>query len=130
VGDSFVEFVAAQLDGLEGLACLAMFGGHGVYRGRTLVGIVSGGRLYFRTDPASAAEYVRRGMTPFRADREALRRFFEVPADVIVDRERLAQWARAASRSAAAPRPSPGAAITWQPPGDPTTSPPDRSTSW
>jgi DNA transformation protein len=101
VTDSFVDFVAAQLDHLEGLTCLAMFGGHGLYHGRTLVGIVSGGRLYLKAGTA-APSCEGRGAKPYRADHEVLRTFFEVPEDVLQDPGRLTQWTRAAVRRAAA----------------------------
>jgi DNA transformation protein len=101
VENSFVDFVAAQLDGCEGLSCLAMFGGHGLYHGRTLVGIVSQGRFYLKADTATAAACEGRGVNPFRRDHEALRTFFQVPEDVLHDRARLAQRVRAALRSGA-----------------------------
>ena len=106
MADTFVDFVAAQLEAVEGLAWLAMFGGHGVYHGRTLVGIVSHGRLYLRADPAVAGEAARHGANPYRADHEVLRTFLEVPPDVLHDRGRLTQWARAAFRPGAARVPS------------------------
>jgi DNA transformation protein len=96
VTHSFVDFVAGQLNNLEGLACLAMFGGHGLYHGRTLVGIVSGDRLYLRAGAATAAEWARRGMSPYRRDHEVLRTFVQVPEDVLRDRARLTSWALAA----------------------------------
>ena len=107
MADPFVDFVAAQLDGCERLACLAMFGGHGLYHGRTLVGIVSAGRLYLKTDAATAAECGRRGAAPYRADHDVLQKFVEVPDDVVRHRARLTTWVRAALRPAAASPASP-----------------------
>ena len=101
--DAFVAFVLEQLSGVDALCCRWMFGGHGLYRGGTLFGIVSGGRLYFKTDDATAGLYARRGMTAFRpTDRGPLRTYYEVPADVLNDRACLAEWARTAARCAAA----------------------------
>ena len=94
--DFFVDFVLEQLAGLDALGCRAMFGGHGLYHGRIIFGIVSGGRLYFKTDDADAPRYEGRGMTPFRAAaRGPLRTYYEVPSDVLHDRARLAEtsWA-------------------------------------
>jgi TfoX/Sxy family transcriptional regulator of competence genes len=106
VADPFVDFVAAQLDGVEGLACLAMFGSHGLYNGQSLVGIVSRDRLYLRLGAAGAAACGRSDVKPYRSDHEVLRTFLEVPPDVLRDRERLARMARVALRSAAAPGPA------------------------
>ena len=100
--DSFTAYVLDQLAPLEGLGCRAMFGGHGLYLGSTFFGIVSGGRLYFKTDETTSSEYVRRGMKPFApSERQLLKTYYEVPADVLEDCRRLADWARAAADRAA-----------------------------
>ena len=99
--DSFAAYVLDQLGALRGLGCRAMFGGHGLYLGPTFFGIIHGGRLYFRTGDATRGDYVRRGMRPFAPnDRQLLKTYYEVPADVVEDRQRLAAWARAAADSA------------------------------
>jgi DNA transformation protein len=101
--DSFVAFVLEQLAGLEGLGCRAMFGGHGLYRGPTFFGILFDGRLYLKADDATAPRYARRGMQPFRpSDRQVLRSYYEVPADVLEGRGELLRWAEEAARAAAA----------------------------
>ena len=98
VENSFVAYVLDQLREVEGLGCRAMFGGHGLYRGPTFFGIVFAGRLYFKTDHATVGEYTRRGMTPFRPnDRQLLKTYYEVPADVLEDRAQLTAWAGAAA---------------------------------
>ena len=98
VDNSFVAYVLDQLGEVEGLGCRAMFGGHGLYRGPTFFGIVFDGRVYLKTDDATGREYVRRGMTPFRpSDRQLLKTYYEVPADVLEDRGRFTAWAEAAA---------------------------------
>ena len=105
--DWFVSFALGQLQGIAGLGSIEMFGGHGLFFGRTFFGIMSAGRLYLKTDHATVGEYVRRGRKAFRSgETGALRSFFELPADVLHDRERLAEWVRAAVRSAMATRPA------------------------
>lgn len=86
-----------QLDGLEGVTCRAMFGGHGLYCGTSFFGIVHKERLFFRVTDATRPEYERRGMHPFRPNsNQALQRYYEVPADVLEDRRTLVEWARQA----------------------------------
>jgi DNA transformation protein len=95
--DSFKDFVIDQLDGLEGVTCRAMFGGHGLYCGTSFFGIVYKERLFFRTTEATRLEYERRGMQPFRPNpNQALQRYYEVPAEVLEDRLMLVEWARRA----------------------------------
>jgi DNA transformation protein len=96
--DSFRDFVSEQLG--DGVEIRAMFGGYGLYRGDKFFGIVFKGRLYFRTGPRTRKEYVDRGMKPFKPDaRMTLKTYYEVPADVLEDRETLHAWSlKAAAR--------------------------------
>jgi DNA transformation protein len=101
--DSFVAFVIEQLVDLRGLGCRAMFGGHGLYRGATFFGILFDGRLYLKTDESTSPEYERRGSRPFRPnDEQVLKSYYEVPADVLENRDELLRWAEAATRAAGA----------------------------
>jgi DNA transformation protein len=86
--------VLDQLSGLRGVACRAMFGGYGLYRGEVFFGIIHKGRLYFKTDGASRARYVSKGMKPFRPNRkQTLKTYYEVPADILEDADQLRLWA-------------------------------------
>ncbi len=94
--DSFRDYVEEQL-GPEA-TFRAMFGGHGIYRGDTIFGIVYKGRLFFRTGPFNRADYVEKGMTRFKPNaRQTLKSYYEVPADVLEHAETLRAWALKAS---------------------------------
>ncbi len=99
--DGFKDFVLDQLmNGLRGVTCRAMFGGHGLYCGEVFFGILHKGRLYLKTDDRSRADYVRHGMKPFRPNpRQTLRTYYEVPVDILDDQEQLTAWAARAVRS-------------------------------
>ena len=74
-----------------------MFGGHGLYRGDTFFGIIFRGRLYFRTDEASRAPYIERGMKPFRPSAgQTLGTYYEVPLEVLENTRELGRWSGAA----------------------------------
>lgn len=96
----FVEFVAEQLAGIPGLATARFFGGVGLSAHGTQFGMVIGTALYFVVDDCTRPAYQARGSQCFAYDTRARRvqvmRYFEVPADVIEDREALAAWAREA----------------------------------
>lgn len=97
---SFRDFILDQLKtGVRDVTCRAMFGGHGLYQGKIFFGIIHKGRLYFKTDEASRAEYVQGGMKPFRPNaRQTLTTYYEVPVEIIEDGEQLAAWAERAIR--------------------------------
>jgi DNA transformation protein len=97
--DPFLDFVLDQLGRVDGVTTRPMFGGHGLYRGGVFFGIVCDGRLYFKTDEASAAEYRKRGAEPFRpSETQTLKRYYEVPAEVVESSPSLAEWAQRAAR--------------------------------
>jgi DNA transformation protein len=95
--DSFRDYVSEQLG--DGVEIRPMFGGYGLYRDERFFGIVFKSRLYFKTGPLSRKEYVRRGMKPFKPNaRMTSKTYFEVPANVLEDRESLRAWALEAAR--------------------------------
>jgi DNA transformation protein len=102
--DSFKDFIIDQLYGLEGVTARSLFGGHGLYRGGTFFGIIFKGRLYFKTNDATRPGYVELGMKAFRPNPgQTLKNYFEVPADILEEPDRLVDWAQAAIGSAPPP---------------------------
>src|ERR1700693_348557 len=103
--DSFKEFVLDQLSALPALRAKAMFGAHGLYTDDKFFGILGDGRLFFKTDAQSAADYTARGMGPFTYEMKGkvvTMSFHEVPPDVLEQPHELVLWARKAMAIAAA----------------------------
>lgn len=97
--DSFRDFVLEQLAALDGLRCKRMFGGFGLYCGEQFFGIVHDGRLYFKTNPDTLAEFIAFHAPVFApSEKQVLRNYREVPVDMLEDREGLLVWARKAIR--------------------------------
>jgi DNA transformation protein len=91
--DGFKDFALDQLSDLSGLTCRAMFGGYGLYQREKFFGIIHKGRLYFKVTPATVSLYKKQGMKPFRPNaKQTLKSFYEVPVDVLEDREQLTAW--------------------------------------
>src|SRR5277367_1601662 len=102
--DSFKEFVLDQLGALPELRARAMFGAHGLYAGDNFFGILDEGRLFFKTDAASAADYTSRGMGAFTYESKGkvlTMAYHEVPPDVLENAPELTSWARRAIAIAA-----------------------------
>ena len=103
--DSFKEFVLDQLRALPGLRVKAMFGGHGLYAGAAFFAILTEGQLFFKVDETSRAAYVQRGSKPFtytKGKKMLTMRYYEVPPEVLEDRERAIEWANQSIRVATA----------------------------
>ncbi len=98
--DSFKEFVIDQLSRLGQVECRAMFGGHGLYHNDGIFGIIFKGRLYFKTCKLTLPQYTDKGMKPFSPNaKQTLKNYYEVPADILEDSERLSAWALEAEAS-------------------------------
>jgi len=108
--ESFKEFVLDQLGALPDVRARAMFGAHGLYQGEHFFGILDEGRLFFKTDARSQADYVARGMEPFTYEskgRVLTMSYHEVPPDVLENAPELVAWAQRAIRVAARSKKSP-----------------------
>lgn len=111
--ESFKDFVLDQLRDLDGLECRRMFGGYGLYRAKTFFGIIDKGQLYFKTTPKTLPNYVARGSGPFKPSaKQTLKTYYEVPAEIIDDPQRLTEWAIDALRAPAPAKRPPRARST------------------
>ena len=102
--NSFKEFVLDQLSALPDVRARAMFGAHGLYQGDHFFAILDQGRLFFKTDPATAPAYTDRGMPPFTYEAKGktlTMSYHEVPPEVLESAPDLVDWARLAIRVAA-----------------------------
>ncbi len=97
--NSFKEFVLDQLSALPDVRAKAMFGAHGLYSGEHFFGILDEGRLFFKTDAQSQADYTARGMGPFTYESKGkvmTISYHEVPPEVLENVPELTDWARKA----------------------------------
>jgi DNA transformation protein len=70
-----------------------MFGGYGLSQRGEFFGIIHMGRLYFKVTPVTFSLYKEQGMKPFRPNaKQTLKSFYEVPVDVLEDRDQLTAW--------------------------------------
>ncbi len=102
--NSFKTFVLDQLGALPELRAKAMFGAHGLYSGDHFFAILDEGRLFFKTDAQTKADYEARGMEPFTYEMKGkimTMAYHEVPPDVLESAPELVEWARRAIQLAA-----------------------------
>src|SRR4051794_6157980 len=97
---SFDDRVLDRLSELGDITSRPLFGGHGIYWRDVIFGMVFRDRLYLKVDDQSKHEYLAAGMRPFRPnDRQTLKSYYEVPPEILDDREVLLSWAREAIRA-------------------------------
>jgi DNA transformation protein and related proteins len=92
--ESFRDFVLDQLRELDGVEARRMFGGYGFYQDEIFFAIAHKGQLFFKVDAATVGEYRKRKMRPFRPNaRQTITSYYQVPAEILEDRDELAAWA-------------------------------------
>jgi len=94
--DSFRDFVLDQLAELD-ISARPMFGAYGLYFRGKFFGIISRGRLYFKTNEDTRDKYIERGMGPFVVSaKQILKNYYEVPPEIVEDTAELKIWAQGA----------------------------------
>ena len=85
------------LELVDGSTSRRMFGGVGIYAEGAMFAIEHGETLYLKVDDESRAEFEELGAGPFTpSDRQTIRSFYEIPAEVVADDAELAAWAHRA----------------------------------
>jgi DNA transformation protein len=116
VASGFVAFLLELLvgDATAGLgraSARAMFGGHGLYLGELMVGLIAADALYLKVDSETRARFEAEGSRPFEYEasgraKPIVMSYWEAPADALDDADALRHWLElahaAAGRAAAA----------------------------
>ncbi|MBH1989230.1 MAG: TfoX/Sxy family protein [Myxococcaceae bacterium] len=97
--DSFSDYIIHdQLQALQ-IRGRRMFGGVGLYRGMTFFGLIWQGTLFFKTDDLSRNPYLKANMKPFQPNpKQILKSYYQVPNEIVENREQLMLWAKEAIR--------------------------------
>ncbi len=80
-----------------------MFGGWGLYHGRTFFALVMDGRLYLKTDEANRAEFDARKLEPFTFEKggeAVVAGYRAAPEEALEDPHAMARWAKGAYAAA------------------------------
>lgn len=99
VSDEYLVFVKDQLAGLGEVTHRRMFGGAGLYCGPHFFAIVVDDVLYFKVDDTNRGDYEAAGMGPFTYTTKRgteVMNYYEVPIDVLENKDAACQWAEKA----------------------------------
>jgi DNA transformation protein and related proteins len=102
----YTEHVLEQLEPIGPVEAKRFFGGVGISNGFVQFAMLMGDSLYFVVNDVTRAKYEQAGMPPFsyltKKGRVQVRRYFEVPDEVLAEPELLQQWAMEAIFAASA----------------------------
>ena len=100
VSNDFLNYVVDQLRGWGNVSVRRMFGGAGLYREGQMFGLVADDVAYLKVDDSNRADFVKAGASPFAPYPEkgltAVMSYYEIPPEVLEDRDELARWAQRA----------------------------------
>ena len=98
VSDEFADYVVEQLSTWGEVSVRRMFGGAGLYRDGTMFGLIADDVAYLKVDDSNRDDFLQAGSAPFvpypEKVKSAVMSYFDIPADVLEDREELARWAQ------------------------------------
>jgi len=94
--EDFLTYVLEQISLIRGVTSKKMFGGLCLfYQGRAF-GLIAEDVLYLKVDDSNRTDFEAEGMdafVPFPAKPEYKMGYYEVPIDVLEERETLREWA-------------------------------------
>lgn len=96
----YLEFILDQMDGFGPITHKKMFGGVGIYKDGLMFAGIMNGSLHFKVDDLSRQTFIDRGMEPFSMGGKKSAGYYQVPVEVIEDRDELAVWAETAYAAA------------------------------
>lgn len=98
VSDEFLEYVIDQLAAWGEVRARKMFGGAGLYHDGTMFGLIADDVAYLKVDDSNRDDFLQAGSAPFEPypekDKSTVMSYFDIPADVLEDRDELARWAQ------------------------------------
>jgi DNA transformation protein and related proteins len=98
VSEEFINYVIDQLSGWGIVSARRMFGGAGLYRKGKIFGVLADDVAYLKTDDSNREDFLQAGSVPFNPypeiSKATVMSYYEIPSEVLENREQLAQWAQ------------------------------------
>lgn len=94
VTPEYREFALEQLGRVAPVTSRAMFGGVGIYSDGLFFALIDDDTLYLKVDDGNRGDFEAAGMGPFRpfGDERDTMQYYELPAELLEDADRLRPW--------------------------------------
>ena len=97
----YVDFIKEQLSDFGEVETKFMFGGAGLFHEGLMFGKIGGSTFRLKVDDSNKKDFEERGMKPYYSEKKKKGMpYWEVPADIIEDKKKLAQWAKKSYQAA------------------------------
>ena len=96
VSQQYQDYVVEQLSSIGYVSAKKMFGGAGLYADGIFFALIANDTLFHKVDDTNRQQYESAGMDAFRPypDKTRTMQYYEVPVEVLEDKEVLNEWAR------------------------------------
>ncbi len=92
--EEYLDYIKDQLSAFGEFETKKMFGGHGFFKDGLMFGMLGSGTFRLKVDESNEQDYIDKGMKPYYSDKKKKGMpYWEVPADVLEDRNELKEWA-------------------------------------
>src|SRR3954470_20369361 len=91
----FVEYIKEILEAVTEVKIRSMFGGYGVYKGQSMIGLIADSELYFKANTIAAEYFESKESKQFmymRQGKYIKMSYWQVLPEVLEDREPLNDW--------------------------------------
>ncbi len=97
IDQEYLAFLEDQLSNFGDFETKKMFGGVGFFRDGKMFAMLGGSTFRLKVDEQNRADFEARGMKPYHSKKKGKGMpYWEVPADIIEDRDELALWTQKA----------------------------------
>jgi DNA transformation protein and related proteins len=96
ISQDYANYVLEQLARLGRVSLKKMFGGACLFMNNKAFGLIADDVFYLKVDETNRADYERLGSGPFQpfADKKMTMNYYEVPIDILEDRDAIVIWAK------------------------------------
>ena len=101
--DDFVAHLMDMISPPGSITPRRMFGGHGLFRGGVMVGLIAQDTLYLKVDDANRSDFEAVGSDPFVHEAKGKRTemsYYQAPPDAMEDPDALSDWLLSAFEAA------------------------------
>ncbi len=94
------EYLLEMLEPLGDIKLRKMFGGAGIYYGKTMFALISEDCVYFKVDSQNKDDFVSENSEPFSYMRNGkvtyLKSYYQLPDEIMENSDELLSWSRRA----------------------------------
>ncbi len=93
--NSYIEYVVDQLSSFGTVTVKGLFGGHGIYKAKTIVGIIVDNQFYLKSNKEHERDFTSLNSEPFvyhnkKSGKTIQMPYWKVPEEILENREKLA----------------------------------------